>query len=111
MQNAGCGVLLIMGCGQGPLFGSIFVLKDASPDCGGCPLSGVERRSLLGGCLYIKCMLKSIGAFVFGRSREVGRFWEGLHCMYRQSKADWTVILDLVTVVPLCFHFYLSGKC
>ena len=66
-----------MGCGQGPLFGSIFVLKDASPDCSGCPLSGVERRSLLGGCLYIKCMLKSIGAFVFGRSREVGRFWEG----------------------------------
>ena len=77
MQNAGCGVLLIMGCSQWPLFGSIFVLKDASPDCGGCPLSGVERRSLLGGCLYIKCMLKSISAFVFGRSREVGRFWEG----------------------------------
>ena len=36
-----------------------------------------ERRSLLGGYFYIKRMLKSIGAFVFVRSREVVRFWEG----------------------------------
>ena len=44
----------------------------------GVHCAGVERWSLLGGYLYIiKCMLKSIGAFVFGRSREVGRFWEG----------------------------------
>ena len=45
------------------------ILESAS-----CLLSGVERRSLLGGQFY---MLKSIGAFVFVRSREVVRFWEG----------------------------------
>ena len=36
-----------------------------------------ERRSLLGGYFYIKRLLKSIGTFVFIRSREVVRFWEG----------------------------------
>ena len=60
-----------------PLFGGSFVLKDASLDCGRCPLSGVERLSLLGGYLHTKCMLKSIGTLVLGRPREVGRFWEG----------------------------------
>ena len=63
-----------------PLFGSNFVLKDASLNFAKlcqCPLSGGERRSLLGGWFYINSMLKSIGAFVCVRSREVVRFWEG----------------------------------
>jgi len=34
-----------------------------------CPLSRAERRSLLRGYLYIKCMLACL--------REVTRFWEG----------------------------------
>ena len=37
-----------------------------------CPLSGAEKWPLLGGWL-----LKSIGAWVSVRSREVGRFSEG----------------------------------
>ena len=45
-----------------------------------CPLSGAEAQSwsLLGGSFFIKCMLKSIGALVLVRSREVVHFSECL---------------------------------
>ena len=57
-----------------PLFGSNFVLKDASLNFASvcCP----EERG--GRFLEVSnSMLKSIGAFVCVRSREVVRFWEG----------------------------------
>ena len=73
------GVVLIISVGvvRCPLFGGNFVLKQASVDSSCCPLSGAEKWPLLGGWFYIRCMLKSIGAWVSVRSREVGRFSEG----------------------------------
>ena len=58
-----------------PLFGSNFVLKDASLNFASvrCP----EERGGHFSEVYIDSMLKSIGAFVCVRSREVVRFWEG----------------------------------
>ena len=67
-----------MGVASGlSVLGGYFCTAATTLESAPCPLSGAERRSLLGGQFYIKCMLKSIGDFVFVRSKEVVRFWEG----------------------------------
>ncbi len=42
-----------------------------------CPLSRLERLPYLGGSKYIRCMLKSIGAFRFVHSTGVACISEG----------------------------------
>ena len=63
---------LIVGCGQVSAIGGNFVLKEASLDFASvcCP----EQRG--GRFSEDTFTLKSIGAFVFVRLREVVRFWE-----------------------------------
>jgi len=58
-----------------PLFGSNFVLKDASLNFASVRFP--EERGGRFSEVSFTFMLKSIGAFVCVRSREVVRFWEG----------------------------------
>ena len=44
---------------------------------GSCPLSGIKKRPLLGGCLSIITMVISIRNTECVRCRKVGRFSEG----------------------------------
>ena len=42
-----------------------------------CPLSGIKKRPLVGGFLYISTIVISIGATASVLYREVVRWWEG----------------------------------
>ena len=42
-----------------------------------CPLSGIEKRPLVGGYLYTSAIVFSIGATAGVLYREVVRWWEG----------------------------------
>ena len=42
-----------------------------------CPLSGIEKRPLVGGYLYTSVIVFSIGATAGVLYREVVRWWEG----------------------------------
>ena len=61
-----------------PLFGGNFVLKLKSRwEFEFCPLSGIKKCPLLGGCFSITTMLISIRNTELVRYREVVRFSEG----------------------------------
>ena len=54
-----------------------FCIVKCSRERGSCPLSGIQKRPLLGGCLSITTMVISICNTDCVRCREVVRFSEG----------------------------------
>ena len=60
-----------------PLFRSEFVLESTRWELDFCPLSGNEKRPLLGGCVSTTIMLNPIRSMTLVRCREVVLFAEG----------------------------------
>ena len=70
-----------------------------------CPLSGIKKRPLLGGCFSITTMLISIRNTELVRCREVVRFSEGplsearlytyWSCSYIHASYDYAIIIDI----------------
>ena len=56
---------------------AILCIGKCSRECGSCPLSGIQKRPLLGGCLSITTMVISIRNTDCVRCREVVCFSEG----------------------------------
>ena len=68
-----------------------------------CPLSGIKKRPLLGGCFSITTMLISIRNTELVRCREVVRFSEGPLSEARL----YTVYSEYVTVLKFLKHLTL----
>ena len=54
-----------------------FSMDDFRREHAVCPLSGIEKRPLVGGYLYTSAMVVSIGATASVLYREVVSWWEG----------------------------------
>ena len=68
--NDGCGFQFIRYKRQ-------FLTDFCSREHAVCPLSGIKKRPLVGGFLYIGTIVLSIGATASVLYREVVRWWEG----------------------------------
>ncbi len=66
------------GCGfQFVRYKRLFSTDFCSREHAVCPLSGIKKRPLVGGFLYISTIVISIGATAGVLYREVVRWWEG----------------------------------
>ena len=54
-----------------------FSMENFSREHAVCPLSGIEKRPLVGGYFYTSAIVFSIGATAGVLYREVVRWWEG----------------------------------